>query len=80
METEKWSIDKLGSSNWTTWIFQMRHFLLSKGLWKYVDGSAELTEDANEVARTAFRENSQKAISTIVMAITTPQLYLIIPL
>ena len=36
---EKWSVDKLDGGNWITWKFQMRHLLLAKGLWKYVDGS-----------------------------------------
>ena len=74
---EKWSIDKLDSANWITWKFQMRHLLLAKGLWTYVDGSEVLAEDASEAARTAYREKSQKALSTLVMAIGTPQLYLI---
>ena len=55
----------------------MRHLLMAKGLWKYVDGSEILPEDANEATRTKFRDESQKAISTIVMAISTPQLYLV---
>ena len=76
---EKWTFDKLDSSNWITWKFQMRHLLrvMAKGLWKYVDGSETLAEDAAEAVRTKFRQESQKAVSTIVMAISTPQLYLI---
>ena len=48
---EKWSIDKLDSSNWTTWKFQMRHLLLAKGLWGLVDGTEELAENVNGQAR-----------------------------
>ena len=77
MDTDKWSIDKLGPENWTTWKFQMRHYLLSKGLWKYVDGTEELPEDAGEATRATFCEKSQKALSTIVMAISTPHIYLV---
>ena len=33
---EKWSIDKLDASNWA-WKFQMRHLLVAKGLWGYID-------------------------------------------
>ena len=72
---EKWSIDKLDGVNWSTWKFQMRHLLLAKGLWEYVDGSAALIDDANKQARTDFRQKSQKAFSTIVLAISTSQLY-----
>lgn len=55
----------------------MRHLLLAKGLWKYVDGSEVLAEDADDGTRTQYREKSQKAFSTLVMAISTPQLYLV---
>ena len=70
---EKWSIDKLDNFNWIT-KFQMRHLLLAKGLWKYVDGSEELAEDADARAITEYREKSQKALSTLAMAVSTPQL------
>jgi len=74
---ERWSIDKLDGSNWTTWKFQMRHLLLAKGLWGLVDGTEVLAEEANERAQTEHRQKSQRAFSTIVMAISTPQLYLV---
>ena len=74
---EKWVIDKLDGSNWITWKFQMRHLLLAKGLWGYVDGSETLREDASAQQQADFRKASQKAFSTIVMAISTSQLYLI---
>ena len=74
---EKWSIDKLDGNNWNTWKFQMKHLLLAKGLWQYVDGSATLAEDANEQAQADFNQKSQKSFSTIVLAISTSQLYLV---
>lgn len=48
-----------------------------KGLWEYVDGSATLADGANEQAQANFRQKSQKAFSTIVLAISTSQLYLV---
>ena len=74
---EKWTVDKLSDSNWMTWKFQMRHLLLAKGIWGHVDGTEALAEDADAAARTEFGKKSQKAFSTIVMAISTPQLYLV---
>ena len=74
---EKWSIDKLDGGNWPTWKFQMRHLLLAKGLWEHVDGTATLADDAGEQVRANFRNKSQKAFSTIVLAISTSQLYLV---
>ena len=29
------------------WKFQLHHLLMEKGLWKFVDGSAVLAEDAS---------------------------------
>ena len=74
---EKWVIDKLDGSNWTTWKFQMKHLLLAKGLWGVVDGTEELAEDAAAERRAEFQKKSQKAFSTIVLAITAAQLYLV---
>ena len=74
---EKWSTDKLDASNWMTWKFQMRHLLLAKGLWGQVDGSDVLAPGANEQARDNFQLKEQKAFSSIVMGISTSQLYLV---
>ena len=74
---EKWSIDKLDGSNWNTWKFQMKHLLMAKGLWGFVDGSDVLASDASETAEASFRSRLQKTFSTIVLAINTAQLYLV---
>ena len=42
--------------------FQMHYLQLAKGLWKYVDGSAALAEDADE----GFCTEVQKAVSTLL--------------
>ncbi len=67
---EKWTIDKLDNKNWITWKFQMRHLLLAKGLWGFVDGTEVLVEGADAAAQTDFQRKKQKAFSTIVMAVT----------
>ena len=51
--------------------------LLAKGLWGFVDGTEELDQEANAQAQADFRRRSQKTFSTIIMAISTPQLYLV---
>ena len=56
---EKWRVDKLDGSNWTTWKFQMRHLLLAKGLWGLVDGTDELAERASDAATREFRQKAQ---------------------
>ena len=69
---EKWTIEKLeGVSNWGTWKFQMRHLLLAKGLWGYVDGSEKLVDGASDAVQSEFRQKAQRAFSTIVMAVGT---------
>ncbi len=42
-----------------------------------VDGSEMLAADANAQAKEQFEEHQQKAFSTIVMAISSSQIYLI---
>lgn len=75
MTEKKWVIDKLDGANWMIWKFQMKHLLLAKGLWGVVDGTEEPTEDAAACAE--FQKKSQKAFSTVVLAISTSQLYLV---
>lgn len=74
---EKWTVDKLDDSNWMTWKFQMHHLLLAKELWGYVDGTEKLAEDASAAVKAEFSKKSQKAFSTITMATSTSQLYLV---
>ena len=76
-EVDKWSIDKLDSSNWMTWKFQMKHLLLAKGLWGIVKGTEVLRENPTAQQEAEFMKKSQKAFSTIVMSISSSQLYLI---
>ena len=77
MSEDKWTVNKLDGSNWTTWKFQMQHFLLAKGLWGHVDETDVLASGASEAVRTEFKQKAQRAFSTIVMAVSTPQLYLV---
>ena len=72
---EKWVLDKLDGSNWATWNFQMRHLLLAKGLWGIIDGTEVLADDASPQVQAEFEKKSQRAFSTIVLAICTSQIY-----
>uniref|UniRef100_A0A1X7UT02 Uncharacterized protein n=1 Tax=Amphimedon queenslandica TaxID=400682 RepID=A0A1X7UT02_AMPQE len=76
-EVDKWTIDKPDSSNWMAWKFQMRHFLLSKGLWGLVDGSEVLRENPTPQQEAEFRKRSQRALSNLVMSISSSLIYLI---
>ena len=74
---DKLTIDKLDGCNWITWKFQLKRFLLAKGLWKCVDESAVLAEKATAEQQAKYQSESQKAFSVIPMSVSTPQLYLI---
>ena len=75
---EKWSIDRLDGKNWMTWKFQMRHLLLAKELWGFVDGTETLRDDMTPQQQADHKKKSQKALSAIfVMVVSTCQLYLI---
>ena len=75
---EKWvTIEKLDSSIWITWKFQMKHLLLAKGLWEQVNGTDVLAEDANEQLQREHKIRSRKALSTIILSVSTSQLYLL---
>jgi len=74
---DKLTNEKLDGCNWITWKFQLKHFLLAKGLWKYVDGLAVLGQEATAEQRAKYQSESQKAFSVIAMSVSTPQLYLI---
>ena len=76
-EVDRWSIDKLDSSNWPTWKFQIKHLLLARGLWGLVNGTEALQDEANAQQQADYNKRSQKAFSTIVMAIGSSQLYLV---
>ena len=69
-EIDKWLIDKLDSSNWMMWKFQIKHLLLAKDLWGLVDGMEVLQDDASAQQRVDFNKRSQKAFSTMVMSVS----------
>ena len=60
-----------------TWKFQIKHLLLAKELWGFIDGTEVLQENASAQQRADYNKRSQKAFSTIVMSISLSQLYLI---
>ena len=76
-DIDKWSIEKLDSSNWMMWKFQIKHLLLAKDLWGFIDGTEALQDDASAQQRADFNKRSQKAFSTILMSVSSSQLYLV---
>ena len=73
MGDDRWSVGKLeGDSNWMTWKVQMKHLMLDRNLWGYVDGTTIVAHDAEEKLQTQFKRKSQKALTTIILSISTP--------
>ena len=67
----KYTIGKLeGESNWLTWKFQMRHLLLDRELLGLVEGTTTLKDDANNAETADFKRRNQKAMTTVVMAVS----------
>ena len=66
----KVSVDKLDGSNWAIWKIQMKHLLLTKGLWGLVDGTEVLRAGATAQQKASFVKRQHKAFSTIVLSIS----------
>ena len=78
MCADKWTIDKLGNTNYQTWKFQMKHLLLVKDLYDIVDGSeAPPVESADQQTKAAYRARYRKAFSAIALSVSSDLLYLI---
>ena len=75
---DRWSIDKLTPDNYATWKFQMKHLLLAKGLYRYVDGTEAAPEaEAAADVKARYTDNSQKAFSTLALSVSSGLVYLI---
>ena len=66
---KKWSIDKLESSNWATWKFQMQHLLLAKELWGHVDGTEVLRDGVMAIQ---FGQNSRRSLRKLFLQLLWP--------
>ena len=72
------SIDKLTGKNYSTWKFKLRHWLIAKELWDYVEGTATLPAiDATAEVKTAYNKKANQAMSIIVLSVSDNLLYLI---
>ena len=60
-----------------TWKFQIKHLLLAKDLWGFIDRMEVLQHNSSAQQWTYFNKRSQKAFSTMVMSVSVSQLYLI---
>ena len=73
----KWSVDRLDGTYWPVWKFQMTHLLRAKGIWGFVDETETLRAGATEQQTADFKKQQEKTFSTLALAISPAQLYLI---
>ena len=64
-------------TNWPVWKFQMTYLLQAKGIWGFVDETETLRAGATEQQRADFKKRQEKTFSTLALAISPAQLYLI---
>jgi len=66
-------VDRLNNNNYRTWKFAMKMLLIQRELWKYVDGSAVIRDDATIEQKVSHRSKDEKALSTIALSIDPDQ-------
>ena len=75
---DKLVLDKLTDKNYSTWKFKLKHYLIAKELWEYVDGTIpKPAEEAEATVKSAYTKRSNQAMSVIVLSVSDNLLYLI---
>ena len=75
---DKISVDKLNSSNYTTWKFKFKHYLTARDLYGYVDGTTTAPAgDAEAAVKAKYNSGRKKAVALIVLSVSDDLLYLI---
>jgi len=69
----------LDGKNWSTWRIQIRMLLINLGLWNIVQGTETepVAAENNQALRSQFQSRRNKALSTIVLAVSPSLLYLL---
>lgn len=66
-------LEKLNESNYRTWKFCMKMYLIQKELWDYANGTAVLPKEPMGTQTLQFKLQDQKALSMIALAIEPDQ-------
>lgn len=75
MAHEKLSVDKLTEENYSSWKFQMKHYLSANGYYGIVNGTEN--EPTNSSDREAFKKRYERAFSAVVLSVSSELIYLI---
>ena len=75
---ERWSIARLNTNNYSTWKLKVKHLLIAKDLFDYVDGTAPVPESSAQAKEKAeYNSKQAKALSNIILSVDDEVLYLI---
>ena len=66
---ERWSIARLNTNNYSTWKLKVKHLLIAKDLFDYVDGTAPVPESSAQFKEKAVYNSKQaRALSNIILS------------
>ena len=75
---DRWTVNKLSSDNYAVWKFQMKHLLITKGLYTIVDGSeAAPATSAEAGVKAEYQGRAQRALSILALSVSDELVYLI---
>jgi len=63
-------VDKLTADNYHSWKFNMKMFLIEKGLWEIVNGTETLDENSNEGERRKFKRRENQALAIVCLLVS----------
>ena len=75
MSDPRSAVVPLTGTNFSTWKIQCRMMLMKLGVWRIVDGTEEPPNEVEHVAYRKFLERKDKALATIVLAVSPSLLY-----
>ena len=66
-------VDRLNGGNYRTWKFAAKMYLIQKDLWPYVNGEAQIKQEATEEEARQYNSKVEKALATIALAVQADQ-------
>ena len=67
---DKWSVNKRSSSNYAAWKFKIKHLLITKELFGYIDETTVApASTADGAVKATYNKNLSKALSHIVLVV-----------
>ena len=64
-------VEKLTAENYNTWKFNMKMYLIGKGLWDIVKGTETLSETASAKETRKFKKRENLALASVCLSVST---------